>query len=162
MDEKTKTWTLRFPAKENPTKYGEGIVRLANRVGCTMTSKQSIEWFLESSWAWSFFTWAFAYQQKATCVCIRSINQSNCSISVHLLFLFCSYVFISMSYENRSNRPIRLIQCCTQFKSPGDKILCVLYLHYNVAFTFKWYGNSLNKTFYSQRVWIGYNIELVE
>ena len=28
-------------------------------------------------------------------------------------------------------------QCCTQFKSPGDKILCVLYLHYNVAFTFK-------------------------
>ena len=36
-----------------------------------------------------------------------------------------------------ANRPIRLIQCCTQFKSPGDKILCVLYLHYNVAFTFK-------------------------
>ena len=43
MDEKTKTWTLRFPAKENPTKYVEGIVRSANRVGCTMTSKQSIE-----------------------------------------------------------------------------------------------------------------------
>ena len=35
------------------------------------------------------------------------------------------------------NRPIRLTQCCTQFKSPGDTILCVLYLHYNVAFTFK-------------------------
>ena len=35
------------------------------------------------------------------------------------------------------NRPVRLTQCCTQFKSPGDKILCVLYLHYNVAFTFK-------------------------
>ena len=31
-------------------------------------------------------------------------------------------------------RPIRLTQCCTQFKSPGVKILCVLYLHYNVAF----------------------------
>ena len=30
-----------------------------------------------------------------------------------------------------------LSQCCTQFKSPGVKILCVLYLHYNVAFTFK-------------------------
>ena len=29
MDEKIKTWTLRFPAKE---KTGEGIVRLANRV----------------------------------------------------------------------------------------------------------------------------------
>ena len=25
-----------------------------------------------------------------------------------------------------------------------------------------WYGNSWNKTFYSQRVWIGYNIELAE
>ena len=24
-----------------------------------------------------------------------------------------------------NNRPIRLTQCCTQFKSPGDKILCV-------------------------------------
>ena len=60
------------------------------------------------------------------------------------------------------NRPIRLTQCCTQFKSPGDKILCVLYLHYNVAFTFKWYGNSWNRTFYSQRVWIGYNNELAE
>ena len=61
-----------------------------------------------------------------------------------------------------TNRPIRLTQRCTQFKSPGDKILCVLYLHYNVAFTFKWYGNSWNKTFYSQRVWIGYNIEWAE
>ena len=30
-----------------------------------------------------------------------------------------------------------LTQCCTQFKSPGVKILCVLYLHYNVAFSFK-------------------------
>ena len=56
-------------------------------------------------------------------------------------------------------RPIRLTQCCTQFKSPGDMILCILYLHFNVAFTFKWYGNSWNKRFYSQRVWMGYSIE---
>ena len=34
------------------------------------------------------------------------------------------------------NRPIRLIQCCIQFKFPGVTILCVLYLPYNVAFTF--------------------------
>ena len=61
--------------------------------------------------------------------------------------------------NNMENRPIWLTQCCTQFRSPGDKILCVLYLHYNVAFTFKWYGNSWKKTFYFQRVWIGYNIE---
>ena len=32
-------------------------------------------------------------------------------------------------------RSIRLTECCTQFKSPGVKILCVLYFHYNVAFT---------------------------
>ena len=44
--------------------------------------------------------------------------------------------------ESWENRPIRLTQCCTQFKSHGDTILCVLYLHYNVAFTFKSYGNS--------------------
>ena len=43
VDEKIKTWTLRFPAKENPVKYGEGIVRSVNRVGCTMTSKRSID-----------------------------------------------------------------------------------------------------------------------
>ena len=60
------------------------------------------------------------------------------------------------------DRPIRLTKCCTQFKSPGDKILCALYLRYNVAFTFKWYGNSWNKMFHFQRVWIGYNIELAE
>ena len=32
-------------------------------------------------------------------------------------------------------RPIWLTQYCTQFKYPGVKIVCVLYLHYNVAFT---------------------------
>ena len=41
-------------------------------------------------------------QPKATRVCIRSINQSNRSISVSLLFLFCSRVFLSRSYENGS------------------------------------------------------------
>ena len=33
---------------------------------------------------------------------VRSINQSNRSISVRLSFLFCSRAFISRSYENRS------------------------------------------------------------
>ena len=41
-------------------------------------------------------------QPKARCVCIRFIHQSNRSISVRLLFLFCSRVFISRSYESRS------------------------------------------------------------
>ena len=43
-------------------------------------------------------------QPRATRVRIRSINQSNHSISVCLMFLFCSRVFISRSCENRSNR----------------------------------------------------------
>ena len=43
-------------------------------------------------------------QPKPRCVCIRFIHQSNRSISVRLLFLFCSRVFISRSYENRSKR----------------------------------------------------------
>ena len=45
-------------------------------------------------------------QSKATRVYIRSINQSNRSTSVRLLFLFCSRVFISKSYKNR---PISLL-----------------------------------------------------
>ena len=45
-------------------------------------------------------------QPKATRVCMRSINQSNRYISVRLLFLFCSPVFISRSYENRSNEDV--------------------------------------------------------
>ena len=47
------------------------------------------------------------------------------------------HLHLIVDIEQHRNRPIRLTQCCTQFKSPGDKILCVLYLHYNVAFTFK-------------------------
>ena len=43
-------------------------------------------------------------QPKATGFCIRSISQSNRSVFVRLLFLFCSRVFISRSYENRSNK----------------------------------------------------------
>ena len=45
--------------------------------------------------------------------------------------------FTGMGTGSPVDRPIRLTQCCTQFKSPGVKILCVLYLHYNVAFSFK-------------------------
>ena len=70
----------------------------------SMTSKQSIDWFLESSRAWSFSPERSLNRPEATRVCIRSTNQSNRSISVRLLFLFCSRVFVSRSYENRSTR----------------------------------------------------------
>ena len=102
---------------------------------------------------------------------LRIRNESFLVGKKHTTLYKCVIIFgaawFSCDAQKRSNRryfwqrPIRLTQCCTQFKSPGDKILCVLHLHYNVVFTFKWYGNSWNKTFYSQRVWIGY-IELAE
>ena len=60
------------------------------------------------------------------------------------------------------NRPIQLTQCCTQLKSLGVKVLCVFHLHNNIAFTIKWYVKTWNKSFYSQRIWIGYNIELAK
>ena len=101
MDEKIKTWLLRFPAKENPNMekalFDWPIVlqydvkakyRLISRKFSGMkVFHPSVRLF---------------NQPKATRVCIRSINQSNRSISVPLLFLFCSRVFISRSFENRS------------------------------------------------------------
>ena len=46
-------------------------------------------------------------QPKPRCVCIRFIHQSNRSISVCLLFLFCSRVFISNSlYHVKDKHPI--------------------------------------------------------
>ena len=100
MDEKIKTWTHRFPVKGNPN-----------------TEKALFDWPIVLQYdvkakyrliSRKFFGHEVfsaersLNQPKATRVCIRSINQSNRSISVRLLFLFCSRVFISRSYENHS------------------------------------------------------------
>ena len=45
----------------------------------------------------------FDVKAKSHARCVRSLNQSNRSISVRLLFLLCSRVFIWRSYENRSD-----------------------------------------------------------
>ena len=103
MDEKIKTWTLSFSAKDNP-----------------ITEKVSFDWPIVLQYnvkaKYQLISRKFSgmiffsperslNQSKATHVChIRSINQSNRTISVRLLFLFCSLVFISRSYENRSKR----------------------------------------------------------
>ena len=79
---------------------------------CSMTSKRSIGWFLEilGHEVLSLISSVrLKNQSKATQVCIRSINQSNRSISVHLFFLCCSRVFFSRSYENRSSRSFFLM-----------------------------------------------------
>ena len=44
-------------------------------------------------------------------------------------FVICFPRITVISGVKSTNRPNRLTQCCTQFKSPGVKILCVLHLH---------------------------------
>ena len=66
-------------------------------------------------------------QPKATRVCIRSINQIICSIFVRLLFLFCSRVLISRSYENRSSEGNEREEC------KGDTRTCPVRALYTVA-----------------------------
>ena len=93
--QKIKTWTLRFPAKENPN-----------------MEKALFDWPIVSQYdvkakyrliSRKFFGHEVfsaersLNQPKPTRVCIRSMDQSNRSISVCLLFLFRSRVFISRS-----------------------------------------------------------------
>ena len=40
-------------------------------------------------------------------------------------------LFLDQVLRENKHRPNRLTRCCTLFKSPGVKVLCVLYLHYN-------------------------------
>ena len=54
----------------------------------------------------------FLNQPKAIPVCICSINQSIRSISFRLLSLFCSRVFISRLYENRSKKTVNTRYTC--------------------------------------------------
>ena len=100
MDEKIKTWTLRFPAKENPNMEKALfdwpiVLQYDVKAKYRLISRKFFG-------HWVFSAERSLNQPKATRVCIRSINQSNHSISVRLLFLFCLRVFISRSYENRS------------------------------------------------------------
>ena len=98
MDEKIKTWTLRFPAKENPNMekalFDWPIVLQYNvKAKYPLISRK-------------FSGWKFFHPS------IRLTNQKpkkpiNQTISVRLLFLFCSRVFISRSYENRSKKDRR-------------------------------------------------------
>ena len=102
MDEKIKTWPLCFPAKENSnmkkTLFDWPIV-------LQFDVKTKYRLISRKFTGMKFFHPSVRLtNQKSRAFCIRSINQSNRSISVRLLFLFCSRVFISRSCENRSIR----------------------------------------------------------
>ena len=86
MGEKIKTSTLQFFRQRKP-EYGEGIVRLANRVAVWRQREVSIDFYKVLRHE-VFSIERSLNQLKATRVCIRLINQSNRSISAHLLFLF--------------------------------------------------------------------------
>ena len=100
MDEKIKTWTLRFPAKENPN-----MARALFDWPMVLQYDVKVKYRLISRKFFGrevFSTECLRNQQKATRVRFRSTNQSNRSICVRLFFLFCSRLFISRSHENRS------------------------------------------------------------
>ena len=80
---------------------GEGIVRFANPVAVWRQSEVSFD-FWKVLGHEVFSPKRSLNKPKATLFCTRSINQSNRSIAVRLLLLFCSRVFISRSCENRS------------------------------------------------------------
>ena len=113
MDEKIKTWPLRFSAKENPNMEKT----LFNwPIGLQYDVKAKYRLISRKFFGHEVFSPERSLNQpKATRVHIRSINQSNRSIFVCLLFLFCLRVFISRSYENRSIQN-RKVSCENNFR----------------------------------------------
>ena len=97
IDEKIKTWPLSFPTKENPN-VEKALFDWPIVLQYDVKAKYRL--ISRKFSGMKFFSPERSLNQpKATRVCIRSINQSNPSISVRLLFLFCSHIFISRSYE---------------------------------------------------------------
>ena len=95
MDEKIKTWPLRFLAKENPNMEKElfdWLIMLQYDV------KAKYRLISRKFFGHEVFSPERSLDQsKAMRVCIRSINQSNRSVFVRSLFTFCFRVFISRS-----------------------------------------------------------------
>ena len=91
MDEKIKTWPLRFAAKEDPI-MEKALVDWPIVLQSDVKAKYRLisRKFSDMNF---FSPERLLNQPKATRVCIRSINQSNRCISVRLLFLFCLNVF---------------------------------------------------------------------
>ena len=104
----------------------------------------------------------FHYKERNIFINIQTCVHKFGKARIYLILFITGFERTSHFIRRFLNKPIRLTQCCTQFKSLGVKVLCVLHLHDNVAFTFKWFGNTRNKTCYSHRIWIRYSIELAE
>ena len=126
MDEKIKTWTLRFPAKENPNMEKALfdwpiVLQYDVKVRYRLVSRKFFghEVFQQSV--------RLTNQNPRAFVSVRQTNQIALFPFVCSLFLFCSRVFLSRSYKNRSNtfffswgqfleRPVRFSLQKTNFK----------------------------------------------
>ena len=105
MDEKIKTWLLRLPAKENPN-MEKALFDWPIVLQYDVKAKYRL--ISRKFSGMKFFHPSVRLtNQRPRAFEIRSINQSNRSISVCLFFLFCSRVFIWRSHENRSKINIK-------------------------------------------------------
>ena len=105
MNEKVKTWPLHFPTKGNPN-MEKALLEWLIMLQYHIKAIQVLVDFQQVLGHEVFSAECSLNQPKATRICICSINQSICSISILLLFLYCSPIFISRSYINRSCRPL--------------------------------------------------------
>ena len=125
MDEKIKTWTLRFPAKENPNKQKELfdwpiVLQYDVKAKYRLISRKfsGMKFFHPS---------VRLTKQKPREFVSSSINQSNHSVSFRLLFF--SRVFISRSYENCSIIVLTLssFRLTVSFCPHPNSFLCPLF-----------------------------------
>ena len=123
LDEKITRWTLRFPAKENPNM---GKVLFDWPIVLEHNVKAKYRLISRKFLGHEVFSAEHSlYQLKATRVCVRSINQSNRSISVPLLFLFCSRFHFKVI--QKSLYLIWLIYINAQVANGGEKRRRVCY-----------------------------------
>ena len=99
MDDRIRTWTLRFPAKENPS-IEKALIDWPNVLQYDVKAKYQL---ISSKFyrTWSFFTQAFAWPTKSHAR-LYPFDKPIKSLYFRSFFLFCSRVFISRIYENRS------------------------------------------------------------
>ena len=111
VDEKIKTWPLHFPAKENPnmrrTLFDWPIVlRYDVKAKCRLISRKL-------SGMRAFYPSVRLTNQNPTRVCIRSINQSNCSVRsfvVSVLFARFHFKVIRKSLYQRGKKQTKQIE----------------------------------------------------
>ena len=128
MDEKIKTWPLVFPPKKTL------IWRRHCSIGqscCGMRSKRSIDWFLESSLAWSFFNRAFALKQNKSYARLYPFDEPIKSLYlrsfvVSVLFARFHFKVIRKSLDFSASHCVKqtncFSRCCGRVQSQNDVI----------------------------------------